>query len=285
MISSADRALLRDFASVAGGLRIPWFLVGAGARILVCDGPAGRTGRATSDWDLAVSVPDRAAFDRLREAMTAGGAFRRTTPVRPDRAAHERFTHAAGERLDVIPFGGIEGSDRRVASADGGTSLAVKGFREAHADAVLVRVDDGFSILVARPRGLALLKSIAWLDRGAYDPTDLLDLDRMLATYADVLGLEVTIETAGDALRDQRVAFEDAGAFLLGREVGRTFGASGSDPAAAVAEVCEDPWSLAVGLLARSGSAFAGHEEREAISRRWAAFAEGLREGVAPGRT
>ena len=65
--------------------------------------------RETADIDLALAVPDWAAFTILRQRLIASGAFEGSP-----KAAH-RLRHRNGWPLDLIPFGGVESPDRKIA--------------------------------------------------------------------------------------------------------------------------------------------------------------------------
>jgi predicted nucleotidyltransferase len=63
--------------------------------------------------------------------------------------------------------------------------MNVAGYREAFAAAQEVEVSTGFVVRVASLPGLAILKLFAWVDRGAKDPKDALDLVTLLRSYAE----------------------------------------------------------------------------------------------------
>jgi len=64
--------LLEIIAEVAESLSVPFFVVGARARdIILSQGHAIETGRATQDIDLGVQVSDWDAYVQLRDALIA----------------------------------------------------------------------------------------------------------------------------------------------------------------------------------------------------------------------
>ena len=123
--------------------------------------------------------------------------------------------------IDLIPFRGVTSSDYTIEwppSLD--TVMNVAGFEEALASSISVAIEADLVVRVASVPGLALLKLVAWSDRGRTTNKDAADFYRLLATY----------ENAGntDRLYDQEmklleaVGFDTqlAGAELLGRDGG-----------------------------------------------------------------
>ncbi len=56
MLDPKEKQVLVDLKAVLDSLDLPRLMVGAGARLLIFDRPYNREGRATKDWDFAVSV-------------------------------------------------------------------------------------------------------------------------------------------------------------------------------------------------------------------------------------
>jgi predicted nucleotidyltransferase len=63
--------------------------------------------------------------------------------------------------------------------------MNVAGYREALEAAPAVEIQPGFVVRVASLPGLAVLKLLAWADRGAEDPRDAIDLGTLLRQYGD----------------------------------------------------------------------------------------------------
>ena len=77
---------------------------------------------------------------------------------------------AQGRRVDLLPFGGVEQPTHTIAwPPDMHIIMHVAGFSEALQTALLVQVATGLIIRVASLAGLALLKLLAWRDRGLED--------------------------------------------------------------------------------------------------------------------
>jgi predicted nucleotidyltransferase len=84
-----------------------------------------------------------------------------------------------------------------------------------------VDLDPGFALRVASLAGLAILKLIAWADRGAGDPRDAIDLATLLREYG-AAGNEDRLYGADiGVLEAVGYDFDLAGARLLGVDAGR----------------------------------------------------------------
>jgi predicted nucleotidyltransferase len=196
-------------------------VTGATARDILLVGVFGlETGRGTRDVDLAVALDGWPAFEAMKARLVATGAFA------ADQQIVHRFFHLRGERrgypIDLIPFGAIEDPGATIAwPPDRSIVMNVAGYREAFDAAALVEVGPGFVVRVVSLPGLALLKLVAWADRGAADPRDAIDLAILLRRYhaagneERLYGAEIAVlETTGYDV-------DLAGPRLLGRDVAR----------------------------------------------------------------
>jgi predicted nucleotidyltransferase len=157
LLDLSDRAVLVPLARLLSAVRraardTPILLVGAAARDLLLVHARGiDLQRATEDTDLALAVSSWEAFLDLRNALIASGGFTGDGP--PHRLWY------GNQRLDIIPFGGVERPDRSIAwPTEGAEVMSVAGFAEALASAVVVRLPGRVSIDVAPLPALALLK-------------------------------------------------------------------------------------------------------------------------------
>lgn len=215
----ADRAALQPLARLLSAVRkaigdIPLVLVGAAARdVLLVHAHGLEPQRATEDTDVALAVRDWDTFRRAREALIASGAFT------ADGLAHRLWF--GDQRVDVIPFGGVERGDRSIAwPPEGAEVMNVSGFAEALATAVSVRLPGGASFDVASLPAMALLKVWAWQDRKYTAPgKDAADLWEFLRYYADAGNQDRLYGPEGEAaLASSGFDVEKAGAWLLGRD-------------------------------------------------------------------
>jgi predicted nucleotidyltransferase len=213
-------AALRQAAGLA-----PVLLVGAAARdVLLVHAHGVEVERATEDTDLALAVRSWEAFLSLRETLIASGGFTADGP--PHRI---RF---GDQRLDMIPFGGLERPDRSIAwPTEGAEVMSVAGLIEALATAVAVRLPGGDSIDVAPLPALAVLKIWAWTDRRYTAPgKDASDIWMFLRHYAEAGNQDRLYGEEGmDGLAAFGFDLEAAGAWLLGKDA-RVVLAHGPDP-------------------------------------------------------
>lgn len=106
----SDRAVLGSLARLLSAVRraasdTPVLLVGAAARDLLLVYAHGvDVQRATEDTDLALAVRSWEAFLHLRDALITSGDFTADGPP------HRLWF--GDQRLDIIPFGGVERPDR-----------------------------------------------------------------------------------------------------------------------------------------------------------------------------
>jgi len=144
----SDRAVLRPLAELlvavgAAAGDAPLLLIGATARDLLLVHAHGiHAARATEDTDVALAVGSWSDFQRLREALLRSGEFTADGPP------HRLWRR--DQRLDIVPFGGVERSDRSIEwPTQGGEIMNVAGLAEALETAVAVRLPGGVSIDVA----------------------------------------------------------------------------------------------------------------------------------------
>jgi predicted nucleotidyltransferase len=225
----SDRAVLGSLARLLSAVRraaddTPLLLVGAAARdILLVHAHGIAMQRATEDTDLALAVRDWKAFLGVRKALLASGTFTAEGP------AHRLWF--GDQRLDIMPFGGVERPDRSIAwPPEGVEVMNVRGLTEALATAVVVRLPGGVSIDVACLPALALLKIWAWEDRKYTTPgKDASDLWMFLRHHAEAGNDERLYGEESDALASFAFDLERAGAWLLGKDA-RDVLAHGRDP-------------------------------------------------------
>jgi len=230
----SDRAVLGPLARLLAAVRqaageTPILLVGAAARDLLLVHAHGiDPQRATEDTDLALAVPSWDGFLRVRDALITSGGFRADGP------SHRLWF--GDQRLDIVPFGGVERADRSIAwPPEGAEVMNVSGLAEALATAVAVRLPGGVSLDVASLPALALLKIWAWKDRRYTTPgRDASDLWMFLRHYADAGNHDRLYGQEGEAaLTSFGFDLDRAGAWLLGSDA-REVLAQGPDPRASL---------------------------------------------------
>jgi predicted nucleotidyltransferase len=214
-------AILRQLDPVARALGIEYVVIGATARDILLGGVFRlETGRGTRDVDLAIAVDGWPAFEAMKTRLVATGAF-----VADQQIVHRLF-HLRGERrgypIDLLPFGGIEDAGATIAwPPDRSIVISVAGYREAVDAAAAVEIAPSFVVRVVSLPGLALLKLLAWADRGAVDARDAIDLAMLLRRY-QAAGNEDRLYGAEIAVLEAAGYNVDlAGPRLLGRDVAR----------------------------------------------------------------
>lgn len=211
--------ILRVVAADASADGIDYMLVGATARDILLNHVFGISARrATYDVDFAVAVEDWPQFDALRSRLLAHGTFKEHG------AAKQRiyFTGPNGSLcypLDLVPFGPIADGEGEIAwPPDMAVIMNVAGYDDVLAAAEHVRFAADFDGKVVSLAGLAILKLVAWSDRGRENPKDAHDLIHLMDNYTAAGNLERVYDEegvieAGDADPDL------AGVYLLGKDI------------------------------------------------------------------
>lgn len=193
------------------------FLMGAAARdVLLLHVYGIDTKRLTEDVDFGVMVEDWPAFEALRAALLASGAFE----ARHKDATHKLW-HRSGRPLDIVPFGGVERSDRTLAwPPEDQTVFDCFGMREAMASGHDVRLPGGTHMRVASVPALALLKTTAWQDRKLTHPgRDAGDLMLYLGNYLDCDRYDHAAQNYPELFDAPDYEHAVTGARLLGRDL------------------------------------------------------------------
>jgi predicted nucleotidyltransferase len=212
-----ERAL-RDVASGALALGIPFFLVGAFARDLLLELRYGlKTQRATNDVDFGIRVEGWDEFETLKRALVEIGRYS------PDPHQGQRLISEDGALIDIVPFGGVEDAKGNITwPPEYAIVMNALGFEEAFQHAVRVRLTPDLEVRVSSLAGLALMKLIAWDDRR--ENSDAKDLRFIISNYLQA-GNEERVygnkSEHSDLLDDEKfVSVELTSARLLGRDVG-----------------------------------------------------------------
>ena len=212
-----DRPVLEPLALLLAAVahiadKTPVLVLGAAARDLLLVHVHGvAVYRATEDTDLALAVPSWDAFRRLRDRLVQSGDFK------PDDPPH-RFRFS-GQRLDIVPFGGVERPDRSIVWPEGQEVMNVAGLAEALAAAIAVRLPGGVVARVASLPAMAVLKTWAWNDRKYTTPgKDAPDLWMLLRHYADAGNRDRLYADEGEAFTAFGFDLETTGAWLLGKD-------------------------------------------------------------------
>ena len=213
--------ILRAVAEEAQAEQVDYMLVGATARDILLTHVFGLAARrATYDVDFAIAVKDWDQFDALRARLIARGTFI------PGGQARQRLYYKGDQgdlnyHLDLVPFGQItQGSDELAWPPDMKVIMNLAGYDDVLAAAERVTFLPGFDGKVVSLAGLAILKLVAWSDRGLENPKDAHDLIHLMDSYAAAGNIDRVYEEdgvieAGDYDPDL------AGVYLLGKDIRR----------------------------------------------------------------
>ncbi|MBK8677034.1 MAG: nucleotidyl transferase AbiEii/AbiGii toxin family protein [Cellvibrionales bacterium] len=205
--------LLMTVDQATCALGIPYVIVGATARDMIFQHGYGRKPeRATVDIDMAIHVRHWADFNLLQDHLLAVG-FRKGSEV-------QRFYSTDNIPLDVVPFGGIEDSDKQIAwPPDGNVVMNLMGFSEANNTAIKIIIQDEpqCAVPVVTPPAMALLKLVSWTDRAADKrKRDAQDLVYLLKQYEHIPDVRERIYTSESVLEKYSFDTGLVGANLLG---------------------------------------------------------------------
>lgn len=171
--------------------------------------------------------------------------------------------------VDLVPFGHLERPNRTIAwPPDANPVMSVFGFAEACATAIPVRLNGDLTVPVASAPCQAVLKLIAWSERGYDQPRrDATDMRILLRAYGDPMNTERLFTTDLQILERYDYDAILAGAALLGTDAGRSIGETGVARLVAILE----PDNRAVERLAHEMGG-----ERRLNAEMLAAFRAGL---------
>jgi len=213
--------ILRNVAEEAQAEGVAYMLVGATARDILLTHVFGLASRrATYDVDFAIAVKDWHQFEAMKMRLNSRGTFK------SERAAAQRLYYQGVDGgldypLDLVPFGGIaQGSNEIAWPPDMKTIMNIAGYDDVLAAAELVTFAPGFDAKVVSLAGLAILKLVAWSDRGRDNPKDAHDLIHLINSYAEAGNVDRLYEEEG-VIEAGGYDPELAGAYLLGKDIRR----------------------------------------------------------------
>lgn len=223
MLDLANERRLEWLATVIVDLRravpeIDLLLVGAMARDILLSYAHGiALVRATYDADLAFAVSSWDAFETLRQRLVESGLFNESTGPR------HRLHHHSRARIDLIPFGGVEGQNGSIVwPPEYASVMDVFGFAEARASAIEVLLPGAHRLHVVALPMLMVLKIFAWADRYQREPLkDSADIFFVLPRYLDTGQDQRLYAEGGEAahlLEMPDFDYRVAGAWLVGND-------------------------------------------------------------------
>ena len=213
--------ILRHVEAQAEKSGIPCFVVGALARDILLHHVHGlHIARPTRDIDFGIAIKDWDQFAAFKKSLCSTGLY---SPVKDiaQRLRYHTTKDARGIPVDLVPFGAVESPNGTIAWPPDSTEImTVTGFDEANENALTVQLPgDGMTIRVASIPGLALLKLVAWFERGHANPKDAHDLILLIRNYADAGNADRLYGERLPLLESVDFELERAGAILLGEDV------------------------------------------------------------------
>ena len=240
LLDLVDKPDLRPLASLIRDVRVAApdatvLLVGAMARdvhLLHAYGIA--LPRLTTDIDLALAVEDWGAFQKLRDALLASGAFSPKNKVQ-----HKLVYTPLNIAIDLVPFEGVEDANGNISwPPDNAEVMSLTGYREACASAVTVRLPLDQSLEMVSLPMLAVLKILAWIERHLTEPRkDARDLDAILRNYFNAGNADRLNTEALHLLDNPTYDYEFSGAWMCGRDARNTLDAVSDRAAKIVAQL------------------------------------------------
>ena len=204
MIHPAALEALRAASDLLGNDH-RFVVIGATVPLVLIDFRQNATGRGrvTFDIDVVISAQSWREFEALKARLIAAGFRQANIP-------HRLYYGQAS--IDLIPYSEVlaPGEDR---------AMSALGFAEAFESAQPERIGD-LVISMVPVAGCVLLKFIAYNDRPAERARDLADIVYCFEHYEEQPG-GVRHDAVGVEVDAIAVAYDEAGAFVLGREVAK----------------------------------------------------------------
>ncbi|WP_426103714.1 nucleotidyl transferase AbiEii/AbiGii toxin family protein [Massilia sp. TSP1-1-2] len=217
-LNSVIHIILKALHDIAATHQASYFLIGAMARDIVMTHVFGiEADRATRDVDFAIALEDWSQFDIIRQAFIHSGDFQSLTAT-THRLYYRPGAHQTAYPLDLIPFGKIASANTIAWPPDMAVVMNVTGYADALEHAIKVDVGTGLIVNVVSIPALAILKILAWNDRGRGDNKDAQDLLYLLRNYHAAGNSNRLFDDASSILESCDFAIDLAGAALLGHD-------------------------------------------------------------------
>jgi len=193
-------------------LKVPIYLIGAHAKIILMLEKGIRPSRGTKDIDFAIMIPDITSYDHFLTELEKAG-FRKVRE--PYRVIYDKTNTV----VDILPFGQIE-EESTIKFTDRNTELSVLGMGEVLDKAIQIG-HEGFEIRVPPLVGIMILKLISWSEK----PDRKKDLDDTFEIIKDYFEFSQEdfytnhLEMV-DKLNTENFILE-AGSFMIGVEMGK----------------------------------------------------------------
>jgi predicted nucleotidyltransferase len=251
--------LLRDYFERR---QIPFALVGALVPALLLSSEIGA--RETRDADHVIRLDSWAAWETVIADLEKLGFAR-------GRGEQEHRLYYRTAEIDLIPFGISDGPDDVLIWPKSGNHMNLTGFADVFRYATAIEVTPGVMLPVVPLWLFAVLKVIAYLDRQF--PRDLRDLVYVLEQYEPIGQSSRRFDLAGEV---EGVTYENAGAYLLGRDVQSNASAKALELVRDFTAQTTDEHHSLINVILRDENRLFSDERREAVFRLIASFRQGL---------
>lgn len=229
--------------------------------------------RTTRDVDAVVEAADWKDFEAIRQRLFKAG-------FKPGSAPHE-LLFGRDVFLDLIPYGSGLVQNDQLEWPGTDRIMSTLGVEEAFNYARQEEVALELSVRVVPIPVLILLKIVAYMDRPQERARDLSDLVRCFEDYEKGDEDSRRFEIGEVTVDDRPVEFEEAGAYLLGNEVGRLARPKSLVPVRALLDKIPDEYAGPIyQILKEEGRIVNSEGRRRELLRLFRVFAAGLTEGA-----
>lgn len=214
--------ILRHIFGATRDMGMKAFVIGAAARDLIFEYVYDtRIQRATEDLDFGVAVATWADYDNLKAQLIGSKKFKKDSKQEQRILWTERVEREIP--IDLVPYGGLETRESTIAfppSED--FKMSTLGFREVSQNLLTLEISKGFSVELASPAGVALLKFVAFNDRPAQRRRDIQDIFYIAENYMAAGNEDRLYDPESgerDILDNESFDYRTAGARLLGQDI------------------------------------------------------------------
>jgi predicted nucleotidyltransferase len=200
---------------------VDFYLIGAIAKNIWIDKIHQiKPSRTTKDFDLAILISNKQAFEELKQHIIKEYPFAASQSNAFLLRWRERYD------VDLLPFGEIENADAKVVvDGSGFTSIDVPGFYEIYLnDLQNVQIENKTEFKITSLVGIVILKLLAWNDRPEARGGDITDIGDILFHYFDMHDTFIYERYA--YLFNEYDDLRQLAAVVMGKEIKRVVGSN-----------------------------------------------------------
>lgn len=251
--------LLRDYFA---DKEIPFALIGAIVPAILLATEVGV--RETRDADHVIKLTSWADWEAVIADLVKLGFTR-------GRGEQEHRLYYRAAEVDLIPYGVTNGPEEVLVWRKSGNQMTMTGFSDVFRYASPTEISQGLTLPVVPLWLFAVLKVVAYLDRGS--PRDLSDIIYVLERY----------ESAGDESRRfeigsgvEGVTYETSGAYLLGRDIRANASTKAAELVKEFVGKIGDEYHSVINTILRQENSVDSETRRQAVFKLMEAFQKGL---------